>query len=101
MSHQAHVFWIAILMACIIGLAVLTVIGCLILWLMVRQPAKWKTLDDSFESLLIAKRLLPASVIRTLNRYFSPTLEKTLVGFGLVMCVVGLCVFIRCVWLHW
>ena len=100
MSHQANVFWIAILMACIIGLAVLAVGGCLILWLMVRQPAKWKMLDDRFESFLIAKRLLPASVIRALNRYNSPILEKTFVGFGLVVCVVGLFIFIRGVWPH-
>ena len=98
MSHQEYVFLVA-LVACTIGIAALAVVGGLALWLLVKQPAKWKALCERFQSFLVAKRLLPASVAHTLDRYESPALVKSLFVIGLLGCIVALCFFIPRIWL--
>jgi hypothetical protein len=95
MSHQKHVLLITLGIVGVVALVGLAIVGGAMLWLMHKQPARWKALSDGFEDFLVARRLLPASVTRMFRRYDNPALEKILVWIGLVGIAAGCLMFIR------
>ena len=95
MGHYERALLLTLIVSCSLALALLAAAGFVMLWVMFKQPAKWKLWRGKFDRLLVAKRLLPGSFVRALNRFDNPALERSLVGAGLILSVAGLCIGIR------
>jgi hypothetical protein len=86
MSNHERIFILALAYVCLLALGVLMAVGVS----MLKQPAKWKARGDTFEGFLVAKRVLPVSLARTLNRFESPVVVRSVVVMGLLGGIVGL-----------